>query len=572
MAIDQTSGNGHTEFAKELGLKEAVSIAVGAMIGGGIFSVLGRLAGIAGPSAVLSFLLGGIIVFLTANAYYRLVAKYPSAGGEFVILRKGFDNPIYGNIIGMMLWLGYSITIALYAFTFGLYTSEAVFEFTNNGFFNPNIEDYSGLVIFGFNTLLTGRRLFAFLAILIFMLINLKGVKETGSIQNVIVAFKVAVLMFIGAAGLYLFNPDRYRPFLTKTDPLAIIDGEVGFFGGMGGLIIGSAVIFVSYEGFQVIANTVEELKNPARDVKIGMYISVIVVTITYMVVTVATFSLIDYDNTSLAGNELEIDEAALIDAVRFIGPWAVILVTLGAAASTTSAINATLLGSSRLAYVMSDYRAFPENLATLSKKSRVPYKAIIFTSLISWLFTFFGRAEAIAEVGSIIFLGIFLAINIAVIKIYPQNNNRIAKVAVVLITIYMALVFIFFFTHFDESKLALNVLLIFTIISFLTHFYYNNKEDVKEADLSKYDLQPLGTELIPEFPDDSIAVDDFFIDLENMLVPVSGGQFETKNWQISAVIARKYNVNVTLLYVGTNPENLEKPKQRPKKPYIDQK
>ena len=110
--------SGHTEFAKELGLKEAVSIAVGAMIGGGIFSVLGRLAGIAGPSAILSFLLGGIIAFLTANSYYRLVSKYPSAGGEFVILRKGFENrPIIGNSIGAMLWLGYSVTIALYAFT-----------------------------------------------------------------------------------------------------------------------------------------------------------------------------------------------------------------------------------------------------------------------------------------------------------------------------------------------------------------------------------------------------------------------------------------------------------------------
>jgi len=137
MSSDNVSNTeGNTEFAKELGLKEAISIAVGAMIGGGIFSVLGRLAGIAGPSAILSFLLGGIIVFLTANAYYRLVAKYPSAGGEFVILRKGFENPIFGNFVGMMLWLGYSVTIALYAFTFGLYTSEAECGKGNNNICN----------------------------------------------------------------------------------------------------------------------------------------------------------------------------------------------------------------------------------------------------------------------------------------------------------------------------------------------------------------------------------------------------------------------------------------------------
>ncbi|MHA2249716.1 MAG: amino acid permease [Candidatus Kariarchaeaceae archaeon] len=551
MSPNSTAGEAQTEFAKELGLREAISIAVGAMIGGGIFSVLGRLAGIAGPAAVFSFLFGGIIVFLTANAYYKLVAKYPSAGGEFVILRKGFTNPMFGNVTGMMLWLGYSVTIALYAFTFGLYLSEFLHDVTDLHFFDVHNSD-----------LFTGRKLFAFLSIFIFMIINLKGVKETGSIQNVIVAFKVGVLLFVGILGFYLFDPSRYKPFLSKSDPLDFTSGDIGVIGGLGGMVIGSAVIFVSYEGFQVIANTVEELKNPARDVKIGMYISVIVVCITYCVVTIATFSLVD-NGEDISPLELDIDEAALIDAVRFLGPWAVLLITLGAAASTTSAINATLLGSSRLAYVMSDYRAFPQTLATISKKSKVPYRAIIFTSFISWMFTFFGRAEAIAEVGSIIFLGIFLTINLGVMRIYPQDKNYIAKVASILIVIYILLVFIFFFTHLEESSLALTVLLIFTILSITGHFYFSSRPEAKDTTyLEKYDLQPLGKELIQEFAATGVRTDDFFVDLDNMLVPVSGLTFETMNWQISAIIARKYNVNVTLLFVGKNVRKLDKPKE----------
>jgi amino acid transporter len=236
------------------------------------------------------------------------------------------------------------------------------------------------------------------------MIINLRGVKETGTVQNVIVAFKLTVLLFIGFLGIMYFKGDNYSPFTLKDDPYGLATEDV--FGGLSGIVIGSAVIFVSYEGYQVIANTVEEMKNPARDVKIGMYISVITVTITYCVVTIATFSLVDKDEV--------IDEAALIQAVEFLGPWAVLLITLGAAASTTSAINATLLGSSRLAYVMSDWQAFPKKLAVISRKSKVPYLAIITTSAISWFFTFFGNAEEIAEVGSIIFLGIFLSINLA--------------------------------------------------------------------------------------------------------------------------------------------------------------
>ncbi len=528
--FDGQESESRTEFAKELGLKEAVSIAVGAMIGGGIFSVLGRLAGMAGPAAVVSFFLGGVIAFLTANSYYRLISKYPSSGGEFTILRSGFKNPLVGNILGAMLWLGYSVTIALYAFTFGLYVSEFIHGSTGIHFFAVDNINF-----------LSGRKLFAFLSIFTFMMINLKGVKESGTIQNVIVAFKLMVLLFVGVLGLYYFKGDRYTPFTLNVDPYEFFDTDL--LGGFSGIVIGSAVIFVAYEGFDVIANTVEEMKNPARDVKLGMYISVITVTITYMVVTVATFSLVDDPHN--------IDEAALIQAVEFIGPWAILLITLGAVASTTSAINATLLGSSRLAYVMSDYQAFPKQLAVISKKSKVPYLAIIATSSISWLFTLFGNAEQIAEVGSIIFLGIFLVINYSILKIFPKEKNRIAKFAIVLIIIYMALVFVYFFTHLAESALALVVLAVFLTVS-IGYMMLNEKYGPKkDLDTAKYVLEPLGKDLIKEFHGTGITTDDFFIDLENMLVPITGKKFETLNWKISAQIAMKYRVKVTLLLVS---------------------
>lgn len=530
-----------TEFAKELGLKESVAIAVGAMIGGGIFSVLGRLAHIAGPAASVSFFLGGVISFLTANSYYRLVSKYPSAGGEFVILRRGFKNPLIGNYIGIMLWLGYSVTIALYAFTFGLYVSEYFYQVTGHIFFSP-----------AHHAVFTGRKLFAFISILIFALINLKGVKETGGVQNLIVAFKLSVLMFVGFLGLALLKPGRYHPFTNNVDPYGLANHDL--FGGWGGIIIGSAVIYISYEGFQVISNTVPEMKNPAKDVKTGMYLSVIIVTLTYVIVTIATFSLVD--------NPHAIDEAALIQAVEFVGPWAVLLVTLGAAASTTSAINATLLGSSRLAYTMADWSAFPKRLAVISEKTKVPYLAIIITSLISWFFTFFGNANEIAEAGSIIFLGIFLTINVSAIKIFPEEKNYAAKAGAVLIGIYMLLVIGFFATHIKESKLSILVVIIFTMLTLTWNHYNRHNAETADVDRSKYEMPPLGIELIEEFTVRNMQTDEFFVDLDNMLVPVSGERFETKSWQISALLARKYNVHVTLLHVGEDEKILKSAKE----------
>jgi len=537
----ETQSDARTEFAKELGLKEAISIAVGAMIGGGIFSALGRLAHITGPSAVISFLLGGIIAFLTSNSYYRLVNKYPSAGGEFVILRRGFSNPLIGNSIGAMLWLGYSVTIALYAFTFGNYTSEFIHGLTEVAFWD--IQSTS---------LINGRKLMSLLSILIFMMINLKGVKETGTVQNVIVLFKILVLLFVGILGFALFKPGRYDPFTVSQD--AFIK-TLGSFSGVGGIIIGASVIFVSYEGFQVIANTVEEMKNPARDVKIGMYISVITVTITYMVVTIATFSLVK--------STADITETALIEAVTFLGTWAILLVTLGAAASTTSAINATLLGSSRLAYVMSDWAAFPKRLAVISKRTQVPYLAIIITSAISWLFTFFGNASEIAEVGSIIFLGIFLSINVSIMKIFPEENNMIAKIASILISIFMILVIIFFITHLKESALALIVLGVFSVITIVWMGINQRISKDTSIDTTHYELEPLGIEMIKQFkPVRRPNVDEFFVHLDKILVPVSGSRFEMQTWLVTARIARKYNAEIQILHVGKDENTINEAKE----------
>ena len=535
--LETPNASRRPNLAKELGLKEAIGLAVGAMIGGGIFSALGNLAIITGPSAVISFLLGAIIAFLTANSYYRLIHKYPSAGGEFVILRRSFKNPAFGNFMGIFLWLGYSVTIALYAVTFGNYTSTLIYGLTGLDFFslnNPN--------------LITGKSILSFLSILIFTLINLRGVKESGSIQNLIVLFKVLVLLFVGFLGFIFFNPSKYLPFFNSSDTSIL---QLGVFSGLGGVIIGSAIIFVSYEGYQVIANTVEEMKNPARDVKIAMYISIIIVAVTYIIATIATFSLIQ--DTS------EIDEVALISAVEFLGSWAVWLIVLGAAASTTSAINATLLGSSRLAYVMADWQAFPKKIAKISKSTKVPWVAILFTSLISFSLTFLPSAEQIAESGSIIFLVIFLTINLSIMKVFPNERNVIAKLASIFIIVYIMLVFYFFFTHIEKSLPALTILIVFVLVvlSWVIINHYLVKK--KELDLQDYALAPLEKEKIHEFKiNNPIDVDDFFIKLENILLPISGKGFETQTWVTAAGISVKMGAKVTILSFGTMKEDLE--------------
>ena len=522
--------NSQTGLAKELGLVEALAIAIGAMIGGGIFTALGRVSSLAGPFAVVSFGLGGLISFFTAHSYVKLISKYPSAGGEFVILRRGFSNPIIGNFVGILLWLGYSVTIALYASTFGLYVGEWFAQIFNSSYFS---NDYLGLFSF--------PKLMAALAILLFMILNLRGVKETGMIQNIIVSFKLGVLILLAIVGLFYLHPEYYRESANLVLEHTVAGSPAYTF--FSGIFVGGAVIFVSYEGFQVIANTVEELKNPSKIVPIAMYVSVIVVAATYMAVTFVSIGLINGP----------IDETALIQAVQFLGPIAVTLITLAAIASTSSAINATILGSSRLAYVMSDWHAFPKKLAAISKKTSVPYISIIITSLMSYVFISLGQASKIAEVGSIIFLSIFMFINYSVIKIYKNEKNWVSKIAVVLIglNLFLAVYFVAFLSHEDQS-FAYVVLLIFAIVAITWVLINHQLTKNLELKTEGYILKPLGHEMIKEFAHFNES-DEFFLELESLLLPISGEPYENKSIQIGAYLGRKYGVKVTLLRIIKN-------------------
>ncbi|MDH5646347.1 MAG: amino acid permease, partial [Candidatus Heimdallarchaeota archaeon] len=518
----------HSELAKELGLKETISVAVGAMIGGGIFTVLGFLAGFAGPAAVFSFSIGGLIALLTTHSYIRLVSEFPSSGGEFVIIRKVFKDPRIGNVIGGLLWLGYSVTIALYAFTFGIYTT----EFLHSTFHNEIFAVDSNPAFFSF------QRAMAAFVILVFMLVNLKGVKETGFIQNVIVAFKLGVLLWFALMGLKYVKGERFST-VENFAPNGVMP-----------VFIGAAVIFVAYEGFQVIANTVEEMKNPNRDVKLGMYISVIVVALTYMAVA--------YVAIGMSEDPSKLDEAALIESVRSWGAIAVLLITMGAIASTSSAINATLLGSSRLAYTMSDWKAFPEKLAVISKKSKVPYLSIIITSMISWVFTFVGDARSIAEVGSIIFLGIFMMINITAIVNFRGERNIIAYFGVVAIIFYMGAAI--WFMMAEGLLLAVIIITVFVTVTILWVII----NSIRMARLPEFEPPtippPTETALakreIPMF-EYKDTTDVFFLELDKVLVTVSGKKHETQAIQFAGLLARKYKITVDLLNVGKDESSL---------------
>ena len=524
MIENNSTSEYESELAQELGLMNAIAVAVGAMIGGGIFTVLGFLADFAGPGAVFSFLIGGLIAFFTTFSYVRLVAQYPSSGGEFVFLRKSYPNPIIGNGVGVLLWLGYSVTIALYAFTFGIYTTEAFATWTGN---------HDLFMVSASPELFSIQRLFSALVVFVFMYINLRGVEETGFIQNIIVIFKVAVLVFFAVIGLFFVDFDRFTAENIAPN-------------GVPAIFIGAAVIFVAYEGFQVIVNVSEEMKNPARDIPLGMLISILIVSVTYMAVA---FSAI-----GMAEDPSQLSEAALIELVTPWGIFAVLMITLGAIASTSSAINATLLGSSRLAYTMAQWKGFPSKLATINEKTKVPWVSIITTASISWLFTFLGDIQSIANAGSIIFLAIFFVVNVNAINEFEGSKRAMPILTALAIVFYIVIDIIFIIQ--EGKTFALLILTLFIFISLfwaiVSSYRIKGDTDFKPPAIPPPMEKAIKRKEVPIFkPVTDISGE--FVSMETIMLPISGKKHEKQAITLAAAVAEKYNIHVDMVNIGND-------------------
>ena len=404
---NNTSNNEvHVELSKELGLKEALGIAVGALIGGGVFSVLGLVIYNSGPAAFLSFLLAGIVSSFTAYSYVHLALKYPKAGGAFIYAQEAFQKKWLSGTLGIILWFGYSFSVSLYAMTFGRYLGAVIPIPGNNLFVGTPYE----ISISAF--------IFQILSVLIFVGLNLIGVKESTRAQNILVLVKVTILLLYIIVGITAVQKSHFDGFFDK-----------GFFP----IIASSVLIFVSMEGFEILSNSVEEMKNPERDLPVGMFLSIIIVLILYVSVAIVTVGVLKPSEV-VNFKETILSESASI----FLGEAGIGIMVFAAIVSAASAINATLLGSSRLSYMLSHEGIIPKTLAKINPKTRVPARAIAISGILSVAFVLAFNIEIVALAASVIFMLIFASVNISAIKLLKGKKKIPSIIGVVLIVLYL--------------------------------------------------------------------------------------------------------------------------------------
>jgi amino acid transporter len=344
------------------------SMAVGGMVGGGIFSVIGVIIDTAGQWAWLSFLIAGLVALVSAFSYSQLSIKYQEGGGAFTFLR----DINYQGMAGSLSWvliLGYTLTISVYAFTFGHYVAHV---FSLGSWF---------------------PRVLAFSIIAVLTLVNLRGVGDASTVEIITVWGKLFVLLGLALIGITHWDMEA----LTRgIDPRP-----------WSMAIVGAATIFMAYEGFQLLAYDYKDLKKPDVTLIRATMSAVISVIIIYILVTFGATMLVG------AGTLVEKKEVALsVAGQEAMGNTGLILVTIAAAFSTGSAINATLFSTGRLMESVAEKKDLPDLFAK-ENKSHVPYYAILVIAGLATILAVIGSLGALVDAASLIFLITFGTVNL---------------------------------------------------------------------------------------------------------------------------------------------------------------
>jgi len=388
-----------TSFARDLGLFDATMIGVGAMIGAGIFVLTGIAAGEAGPASILAFALNGVVTLLTAFAYAELASAIPRAGGGYSFVRAAFPGA-FGFTAGWMLWFAYTVSCSLYALGFAGYFWE---------FFLKYAPELTGEILG-----LTGHHLAAVLVTgliaLFFVTINVRGAEVTGKAENFLTVTKLIILAIFIYFGLKVVfgNPAHATAQLVPFFPK-----------GAGGVLISMGLTFIAFEGYDLIATVAEEIKEPEKNIPRATFISLGVAIVMYLLILFVSLGAVHTDGEPTWQFLGKYKETAIIRAAEGIMPaFGVALIVLGGLLSTMSALNATILASSRVAFSMARDKLLPGSMAKIDPKSRTPRVAIIVTGILIAAMAVSLPIEIVGSAASLIFLLAFALVNLALIAL----------------------------------------------------------------------------------------------------------------------------------------------------------
>ena len=364
-------------LSRSVTLTQALMINLGAIIGAGIFVIIGVAIGHAGPSIIISIILSAIIAILTGLSFAEIARHVAKEGGVYEYAKESF-RPFAGFIGGWLWTFGNIIAIAAVSISMGGYV---------NILFSTHI-----------NTVY-----FAIAAIIAFAAINILGIKNSAKTISGFVIINLAVLLIFIVSGLSSFHLSNFSNFTPN---------------GMTGTIAGAAIIFFAFTGFSRVTTISDEVKDPEKTIPKAIILSIIISTVIYIAVAIVAVGLVPYSNLASSSAPLSTAIKSMHDSILAI------IIAFGGVTATAGVILTGVLGTSRVFFALGRDRELPGFLSYIDRFS-TPINAIIVSAVLSIVFLLLVSFGTIVDSSNAAVLSAYFIINVSAIYFYYNLKKK---------------------------------------------------------------------------------------------------------------------------------------------------
>ena len=509
------------KFRRDLGLREIVMIGLGPTIGTTVFLLIGPGYSLAGPSLLLVLVLNFVVTIFTAMAYMELGSAFPETGGGYMWVKDAFGGPV-GFIGGWLSWFGHCIVCAFYVASFGI--SVAIFA-------EPLIGGipYESEVVRGVSIGL----------LLVFLYVNYRGTKTTGRSSTVVTVVLTAIVVTFVVAGLVWFasNPSTAANF----SPFFQADG----LGTVLSILTAMGLTFVVFEGYEIIAQTGEEVSQPEKNVPRAVLIVLTMATVIFVMVGFVTIAGLSPLNPQSAQCLASVEAVACASQL-FFGPSefaGLTLIVAGIVLGSVAALNSLIYSSSRVAFAMGRDGSLPRVFGRLHRGNRTPFVAILASGLIIGSMIAFLDPIQIAVAADLMFLVLFMLVNAAAIVLRRTRGDvrryYVTPLYPVIPVIGLAFSAILSVVLYLVSPLAIAIAIAWVILGLAIHYLWAKRERIVEL------AAPVLEAIIPT-PEEKYHI---LVAVENTA--------ETDLVEFAALVGRVEGAEVTLMHVLEVPSTL---------------
>ncbi|HEY4875379.1 MAG TPA: amino acid permease [Puia sp.] len=469
---------------RTLGAWSLIALGIGAIIGAGLFVRTAAAAGgNAGPAVTLSFIIAAIGCAFAGLCYAEFASVIPIAGSAYTYAYATMGE-LVAWIIGWALILEYALGAATVSISWSEYANKLLggkipFEWCHSPF--EKALDAANVMHHGIINIP------AIVILLILSLLLIKGTQESATVNAIIVAIKVAIVLVFIAIGWHFINSANHTPYLIPADaPDAIkLDGThysyLDFFRhGWGGVLRGAGIVFFAFIGFDAVSTAAQECKNPKRDMPIGILGSLAVCTILYILFSWVLTGVAPYTDFIKAGKEASV--AYAIDTYMHMG-WLSTLVTIAILAGFSSVILVMLLGQSRVFYTMSTDGLLPKIFSDLHPKFRTPYKSNMVLFIFVGLFAAFLPESVAGDLTSIgtLFAFVLVCLGVWILRVKDPGLARPFKTPLVPLVPILGMIICTTMIVSLPGQTLLSAL-VWMVAGLLIYFGYSrNKSKLKE-------------------------------------------------------------------------------------------